>query len=49
MNFIIPQPLAQAILDYLVQRPYAEVHQFVAAIQQMQAAPELVEPKPPAD
>lgn len=44
MNFLVPQALAQAILDYLVQRPYAEVHQLVASFQQIPRAPETVEP-----
>lgn len=43
MNYIIPQALAQAILDYLAAHPYREVAVMVGALQQLQPAPE---PKP---
>jgi hypothetical protein len=39
-KLIIDAQLAQAILDYLVQRPYAEVYQLVAALQRMEAVAE---------
>lgn len=35
-NLIIPQSLAQAIADYLVQRPYREVANLVQALLQLQ-------------
>lgn len=38
MDYLIPQPLAQAILDYLVQHPYAQVHPLVQALQQLKEA-----------
>lgn len=39
MDFLIPQPLAQAILDYLANHPYREVAPFVQALQQLKPAP----------
>lgn len=29
MNLIIPRDLAQAIMNYLITKPYAEVFQFI--------------------
>lgn len=40
--FQINQDLAQAILNYLVSRPYAEVYHLVAALQQIEKAGEAV-------
>lgn len=40
MNYVIPQPLAQSITDYLVLHPYREVAHFIAALQQLQRLPE---------
>lgn len=45
MNFIINQQLAQALVDYLVTKPYYEVAHFVAALQQIKPAPSV---EPPA-
>lgn len=39
-NLIIPTTLAEAIVQYLAQRPYIEVHKLIAALQQLQPAPE---------
>lgn len=43
MKYEIPQDLLAAILQYLAQRPYAEVVQFITAIQALQPSekPEL--------
>lgn len=35
MDYVIPQALAQAILDYLAAHPYREVHPFVQALQKL--------------
>ncbi|BBD38240.1 hypothetical protein Amn_31200 [Aminobacter sp. Y103A] len=37
-NFLIPQALAQALLDYLAARPYREVHHFIDAMVRLQPA-----------
>lgn len=39
-NLIIPTALVQAIGDYLVKRPYAEVVQLIDALQRLQPAPQ---------
>lgn len=44
MNFLLPADLGQAILNYLVQRPYAEVHEMVRGLQALQPEPELADP-----
>lgn len=44
MNYVIPQQLAQAILDYLAAHPYREVAPLVAAMQQLQPVPEPATP-----
>lgn len=41
-NLIISFELTNAIAQYLAQRPYAEVYQFIAALQQLQPAPEAM-------
>ena len=42
-SLIIPIDLYEAVGNYLVQRPYAEVYQLIAALQQLQPAPEAPE------
>ena len=42
MNYIISQELAQALLNYIVTKPYAEVFQLV---QQLQALKPEKEPE----
>lgn len=42
-ELLIPLELAEAIANYLAQRPYAEVYQLIAALQQLQPAPEAPE------
>jgi aspartyl/asparaginyl-tRNA synthetase len=39
----IPHPLAQAIMDYLVKKPFEEVYEFVLALQKL----EKIETLPP--
>lgn len=39
-NLIIPVGLVQAIGDYLIKRPYAEVVQLIDALQRLQPAPQ---------
>lgn len=46
MSYVISQELAQALLNYLAQRPYAEVFELVAAVQ---ALPEAEEALPEAE
>lgn len=41
-ELIIPLELVQAIGNYLAQKPYGEVYQLIAALQQLQ--PALQEP-----
>lgn len=38
-QFIIQEPLAQAILNYLAERPYKEVFQLVMAMQVLKEVP----------
>lgn len=40
IDLLIPQPLAQAIADYLMQRPYREVAGLVDALARLQPAPQ---------
>jgi len=40
MSYVISQELAQALLNYLAQRPYAEVFELVAALQALPEAEE---------
>lgn len=37
-QFLIDAQLAQAILDYLAQRPYQEVYQLIAELQRLSVA-----------
>lgn len=48
-TFAIPENLASAVLTYLATRPYREVYELVAALQQMQPVgePAPVPPLPP--
>lgn len=39
-NLVIPQPLAQAVLNYLARQPYADVASLVQALLQLQKVPE---------
>lgn len=39
-TYVIPQPVAQALIDYLKTRPYVEVHELIGALLQLQDAPE---------
>ena len=48
-HFLLPSDLGQAILDYLAKRPYAEVYAMVQGLQQMQPAPETIEPEATAE
>lgn len=45
MKFIIEQELAQAILNYLVDRPYREVAAMVSGLQAIPVVPELADPE----
>jgi hypothetical protein len=49
--FALPENVANAVLQYLAQRPYVEVYQMVAAMQALQpvAAPTTVPVPPLAD
>jgi hypothetical protein len=38
-QLILPTHLGQALLDYLATKPYREVYQLVAALQQLQPVP----------
>lgn len=42
-TYLLPEPLAQAIMAYLVSRPYVEVYELVNALQHTPTVP-----KPPA-
>lgn len=44
---LLPQPLAQALADYLAQRPYCEVAVLIAELTRIKPAPSAVEPKDP--
>lgn len=46
-HLLVPTELVQAIGAYLIQRPYVEVHGFIAALQQCQ--PGQMEPSPTPD
>lgn len=45
-NFLLPLDLGQAIINYLAQRPYAEVATMILRLQQLAHTPESVEPQP---
>jgi hypothetical protein len=45
MNYIIEDKLLKSIVDYLAQRPFAEVHQFIAELVKLSKQPV----KPPQD
>jgi hypothetical protein len=45
-SLLIPVPLAQEIATYLSERPYKEVAHLIAAMTQLQTAPE---PEKPAE
>lgn len=36
MRLVIDQALAQAVLNYLARRPYAEVFELIAALQRLE-------------
>lgn len=38
-QLVIPLATAEAIINYLAQRPYVEVFQLIAAMQQLQPLP----------
>ena len=42
-KFIITHELAQGVLNYLQQRPYAEVAGLIAGLVQIEALPEFVQ------
>jgi hypothetical protein len=51
-QYLIPQPVAQAILDYLQNRPFAEVHTLISALMssathECPANDPVAAPKPP--
>ncbi len=39
-NLIIPIELVQAVANYLAQKPYGEVYQLIAALQQLKPVPQ---------
>ncbi len=45
MNYVISQELAQALLNYIVTKPYAEVFQFVQQLQALKPEKEPQEKK----
>lgn len=48
-NLLIPQALAQAIVNYLAQQPYADVVNLVSAMTRLQPAPTVADPKTEQD
>lgn len=40
-QFLIPEQLRNALIGYLAQRPYVEVHQAIAALQSLQKQPQI--------
>lgn len=44
MNFVITHSLAQAILDYLAERPYKEVVHLISGLTQIKSIEESEEP-----
>ena len=44
---LIPQKLAQEIVDYLKQRPYADVHNMMSQLLGLRTA-QIIQPAPPA-
>ena len=48
--FEIPRELAQALLNYLASKPYAETHQLIGALQGMkEIKPKVETPEPDED
>lgn len=43
--FLLPQELGNALLSYLAQRPYVEVHAMIQGLQELTSAPKLIEPE----
>ncbi len=39
-QFLIPEALAQALLNYMAEQPYKQVFQLVIALQTLKEAPE---------
>lgn len=46
-QFVIPEPLANKILNYLGNRPYIEVYEMIGAMLRLEKAPEAVMPPTP--
>lgn len=45
MNYKIKEEVAHALLNYLITRPYAEVHELVKALQSIEPIKEMTENK----
>ena len=45
-QLVIPLATAEAVVNYLAQRPYVEVFQLIAAMQQLQPLPAPVDEAP---
>jgi len=45
-NFIIPEQVLVAAVNYLGTKPYSEVSQLIAALSQLQPVPEVPEVNP---
>lgn len=43
-HILLPIPVAQALVKYLEQRPYSEVHQLMRALTEAPAA--MIQPQP---
>lgn len=39
-QYLLPENIGQAVMNYLAQRPYAEVFHFVSALQALKEAPQ---------
>ena len=47
MKFEIDQDLANQIANYLASRPFADVHQLIAKLQQLRPVQEVAPPQDP--
>jgi hypothetical protein len=46
---LLPQPVAQALVNYLQEQPFKHVHQLIGALMQLQPAPEPAAKSEPAN